>query len=95
MRANLRAKVFTALVLSLAAWAGSAATAYNNPALYDNLARSRDALLTQKQHLQETADSLKLRIDEAQRQLDSVNQYLRDTDSALNDVDNAMRRYGF
>jgi uncharacterized protein YlxW (UPF0749 family) len=94
-RINGKAKIGLAMLLSAAAWAGSAATAYNNPALYENLMRSRDALLTQKQHLNESADSIKQRINELQKQLDSVNQYISDTDNAVHDVDDALRRYGF
>jgi uncharacterized protein YlxW (UPF0749 family) len=71
---------------------GFAATAVDT-GVYNNLNRSRDALLNQRAHLQEVADNLKRRMDDTQRQLDSVNAYLRDTDNAIRDVDNALRRY--
>jgi hypothetical protein len=60
--------------------------------VYNSLARSRDALLDQRQYLQGEADRLGQRITALQTQLDTVNGYLRDNDRALRDVETAMRR---
>ena len=92
MRSLAKQKVIAAAVLALTGWVGSAATALDS-GVYNNLNRSRDALLTQRKNLQDAADNLNRRIGDLQRQLDSVNSYLRDTDSAIRDVDSALRRY--
>lgn len=60
--------------------------------VYNSLARSRDALLDQRQYLQGEADRLGQKITALQTQLDTVNGYLRDNDRALRDVETAMRR---
>lgn len=64
--------------------------AFADSMIYNNLSRSRQALLDQKQHLQESADRIGRQIDNLNRQLDTVNAYLRDTDTALRDVENTM-----
>lgn len=56
-----------------------------NTQVYNSLAKSRDALLDQRQYLQAQSDRLS-------QQLDVVNGYLRDNDRALRDVEAAMRR---
>jgi len=58
--------------------------------VYNNLSRSRQALLDQREHLQESADRIGRQIDNLNRQLDTVNAYLRDTDTALRDVESTM-----
>ena len=58
--------------------------------VYNNLSRSRQALLDQKQHLQESADRIGRQLDNLNRQMDTVNSYLRDTDSALRDVEGSL-----
>lgn len=90
MRLHTRSKFVVCLVLAALTWAGSASALDQ---VVDNLKRSRDALLTQRQHLQDTADAIGRRIDDLNHQLDSVNSYLRDTDSAIHDVDSALQRY--
>ncbi len=60
--------------------------------VYDNLARSRQALLDQKQKLQETADRIGQQLDNLNHQMDTVNAYLRDTDSAIHDVEDTMAK---
>jgi len=92
MRSNAKLKVLGAVLLATAGWVGSAATALDS-GVYDNLNRSRDALLTQRKNLQDASDRLNRRIAELQRQLDSVNSYLRDTDNAIRDVESALKRY--
>ncbi|HEY9754279.1 MAG TPA: hypothetical protein V6C97_03835 [Oculatellaceae cyanobacterium] len=58
--------------------------------VYNNLSRSRQALLDQRAHLQESADRIGRQIDNLNHQLDTVNSYLRDTDTALRDVETSM-----
>lgn len=89
MRFAKRPQLIAGLLCVALGCAGGAVAA----GVWDNLNRSRDALLTQRQNLQTAADSLNKRISELQRQLDSVNAYLRDTDSAIRDVESAMKRY--
>jgi len=91
MHLNTRSRFVVCSLIAALTWAGSAAAVDNT--VIDNLKRSRDALLTQRQNLQESADAISRRIDELQHQLDSVNSYLRDTDSAIHDVDGALGRY--
>ena len=93
MRLHSRAKTIGCALIAAVMWAGSA-TALDSH-IYDNLQRSRDALLTQRNHLQQTADDISRKIDALQRQQDTVNSYLRDTDNALHDVDEALRRAGY
>lgn len=67
------------------------ASAYN-ASIYNSLSRSRDALLTQRSHLQDAAAEVNTRINELKGKLDSINSYLADTDNALRDVESAMAR---
>jgi cell division protein FtsB len=92
MQPQVKEKILAVALLVITGWMGSAAVAYDS-GVYDNLNRSRDALLSQREHLEQTADSLNKRIAQLQQQLDSVNSYLRDTDRAIRDVDSALRRY--
>ncbi|HEY9730651.1 MAG TPA: hypothetical protein V6C89_01980 [Drouetiella sp.] len=72
-------------------WFSGRASAYN-ASILNSLARSRDALLTQRAHLQDAADETQRKINEYQSKLDSINSYLTDTDNALRDVESAMAR---
>lgn len=72
-------------------WFSGRASAYN-ASIINSLARSRDALLTQRSHLQDAANETKGKIAELQGKLDSINAYLTDTDNALRDVESAMAR---
>lgn len=56
-----------------------------------NLQRSRDALLSQRDHLQQEAAQVASQIDSLQRRLQAINDSLRDNDAALRDVERAMR----
>jgi len=57
-----------------------------------NLERSRDALLSQRDHLQQEAAAITRQIDSLERRLQAINDSLRDNDAALRDVERAMRR---
>ncbi len=91
MRKKAPHKLLSLFLLVVIGWFGNAASA--DSGVYDNLDRSRQALLNQRAHLQESADQINQRIAQLQRQLDSINAYLRDTDNAIRDVDNALKRY--
>jgi septal ring factor EnvC (AmiA/AmiB activator) len=89
MRAkNIFPKLWVCVLFTLA-FANLAALAYDNM-VYNNLSRSRQALLDQRQHLQESADRIGRQLDELNRQMNTVNTYLRDTDSALRDVETSL-----
>lgn len=84
------ARVLGLVSLLIATWgAGYVQAAYQTD-VNRNLQRTRDALLDQRAHLEQAADSIGKKIDELNRQLDIVNSYLRDTDKAIRDVDAAM-----
>ena len=69
-----------------------------NPALsqdysvYSHLKRSRDALLEQRWHLQQSADQLNRQIDSLNRELIKVDAELMDTVAALRDLEVSMSR---
>lgn len=84
-------KLIALLAVCLLCWFSGRASAYN-ASILNSLARSRDALLTQRSHLQDAADETKQKISELQSKLDSINSYLADTDNALRDVESAMAR---
>lgn len=60
--------------------------------VYNNLSKTRDALIDQRTHLEEKADGIKKTISELERQLDMVNSYLRDTDRSLRNIEDAIKR---
>jgi peptidoglycan hydrolase CwlO-like protein len=57
-----------------------------------NLERSHDALLSQRDHLQQEAAQISRQIDSLQQRLQAINDSLRDNDAALRDVERALRR---
>lgn len=88
-------KVVRLLLLTLLAvvsWSFGHVHAAYNPEVVNNLNRTRDALLDQRQHLQERSDSITRQVGELNRQLDVVNSYLRDTDKNIRDIEDALRR---
>ncbi|MBS1953993.1 MAG: hypothetical protein JST89_07405 [Cyanobacteria bacterium SZAS-4] len=84
-----KAAVF--MVICMLCFLSGRASAYN-ASIYNSLSRSRDALLTQRAHLQDAAAEVNTRINELKGKLDSINSYLADTDNALRDVESAMAR---
>ncbi len=84
-------RILSMLAICLLCWLSGRASAYN-ASILNSLARSRDALLTQRAHLQDAADETQRKITEYQTKLDSINAYLSDTDNALRDVESAMAR---
>ena len=87
---NFPGRAWICLLFSLGC-TNLAAVAFDSQ-VYDNLMRSRQALLEQKDHLQDSADRIGQQIDNLNRQLDTVNAYLRDTDSAIKDVESTLAR---
>jgi len=67
------------------------ATAYDSQVV-NNLNRSRDALLDQRQHLLQQSDDIAARIDQLQRQEATIQGYLKDTENNLRDVEYALNR---
>lgn len=63
-----------------------------NQAVYDNLMKSRDALLSQRAYLQKAVDDLGNQINDLQDKQKRVSDYEKQVDKALRDVDNALRQ---
>jgi len=84
-------RMIAMLAICSLCWFSGRASAYN-ASILNSLSRSRDALLTQRAHLQDAADEVKTKINDYQTKLDSINSYLTDTDNALRDVESAMAR---
>jgi uncharacterized membrane-anchored protein YhcB (DUF1043 family) len=67
------------------------AKAYD-PSVYNNLAKSRDALLSQRQDLQAAYDRVTQQLDQLNQSLTRLDSYLKQTDQSLRDVESAMRQ---
>mgnify|MGYP003386535351 CR=1 FL=1 len=65
-------------------------SAYVDQMVYDNLKKSRDALLNQQSELQKAYDDTAKQIDVLQQRLARIDAYSRQVRSALKDVDDAM-----
>ena len=79
-----------AAFLTLAILLIEAAAAYD-PRIEQDLRRSRDALLTQKDELERAGNSIDDKVSELQKQRERIDYYLRDTDRALRNIDAALR----
>lgn len=84
-------RITASILIATAFWFSGRATAYDTN-VFNSLSRSRDALLTQRAHLQDAADETQTKITDLQKKLDTINSYLTDTDNALHDVDVALAR---
>ncbi|MBK9144173.1 MAG: hypothetical protein IPM23_16890 [Candidatus Melainabacteria bacterium] len=89
-RQKLSLLVLIVLASSLSYCAGYV-RAYDQT-VYNNLFKTRDALIDQRTHLEEKADEIKKKMAELDRQLDVVNSYLRDTDRSLRNIEDAIKR---
>lgn len=69
------------------------ATAYD-PGVYDNLQRTRDALLDQRKHLQDVYDQISTQISQLQQKQSRIDSYLGQNDRALRDVESAISKAG-
>ncbi|HEY9714635.1 MAG TPA: hypothetical protein V6C72_14300 [Chroococcales cyanobacterium] len=59
--------------------------------LVNDLLRSRDALVEQRQELEQASDRIAAQIADLQRKQVRIDAYLRDTDHALRNVDSSLR----
>lgn len=67
------------------------ASAYDS-GVYNNLMKTRDALLQQRDYLQKAYDDTSKQIDQLQQKLSRVNSYLNQNDKNLRDIDDALRQ---
>lgn len=58
---------------------------------YENLQKSRDALLSQRADLERNRGELLGQIDRLQQKVARIDQYLRQVDGSLKDVDDALK----
>ena len=63
-----------------------------DPTVYNNLQRSRDALLSQRQELQSAYDRVTAQIDNLNQSLNRIDSYLRQTDQSIRDVESALKQ---
>lgn len=59
--------------------------------VYENLQKSRDALLSQRADLERNRGELLAQIDRLQQKVARIDQYLRQVDGSLRDVDGALK----
>jgi peptidoglycan hydrolase CwlO-like protein len=79
-------------LLTLLVISGSPKAKAYDPTVYNNLQRSRDALLSQRQDLQTAYDQVTQQIDQLNQKLNRIDSYLRQTDQSLRDVESAMKQ---
>jgi len=91
MRLQTKRLLVTAMVLTaLVPFVNQKSSAYVDPTVYDNLKKSRDALLSQQAELQQAYDDTNRKIDALQSRLTRIDAYLKQVRSALKDVEDAM-----
>lgn len=96
MRKQVNLKLFAVIsagVLTLGLM--SAGHAGPNQIVYDNLMRSKDALLNQRAYLQKALDSLTSQMNDLNDKIGRLRDYLNQNDQALRDVDRALRQAGY
>lgn len=93
VKIKLIAAVSTGTILALGFM--SAGHAGPNPGVYDNLMRSRDALLNQRAYLQKALDGLSTQLNDLNDKIGRLRDYLDQNDQALRDVDRALRQAGY
>jgi uncharacterized protein YoxC len=59
--------------------------------VYENLQKSRDALLSQRAGLERTRTDLLGQLDRLQAKITRIDSYLRQVDGSIKDVDDAIR----
>lgn len=93
MRKQLKSKLFASVSLGviLALGLGNAGHAGTDVKVYDNLMRSRDALLNQRAYLQKALDSLTQQLNDLNDKIGRLRDYMDQNDQALRDVDRALR----
>lgn len=68
------------------------ASAYDS-AVYNNLMKTRDALMQQRDYLRQAYDDTSKQIDALQQKMNRINSYLDQNDKNLRDLDTALRQY--
>lgn len=86
-----RLLVFSMVLIALVPFFGqqTSSAAYDS-VVYDNLKKSRDALLAQQTELQRAYDETAKQIDYLNGKLTRINAYLKQVSSSLKDVDDAL-----
>jgi septal ring factor EnvC (AmiA/AmiB activator) len=64
-----------------------------DPNVYNNLMKTRDALLQQRDYLQKAYDDTNKQIDALQQKMTRINNYLDQNDKNLRDIDQALRQF--
>lgn len=77
-------------LVALVPFANQRSSAYVDQSVYDNLKKSRDALLAQQGTLQQAYDDTNKQIDALQAKLVRIDAYQKQVRSALKDVEDAM-----
>ena len=96
MRKQVKGKIFASVCAGITlALLLTAASKASDPRIYDNLMRSRDALLNQRQYLQNALDSLTKQQQEIDDKIGRLRDYLGQNDQALRDVNGALRQAGY
>lgn len=75
---------------SLVAMTAGSSSGYDNY-VYENLQRSRDALLGQRAELQHARTEVLASIDRLQQKVVRIDAYLKQVDDSVRDVDDALR----
>lgn len=78
------------VLLALVPFTNQKSSAYVDQSVYDNLKKSRDALLAQQSTLQQAYDDTNKQIDVLQAKLGRIDAYMKQVRSALKDVEDAM-----
>ena len=94
MRKQVKVKLFAAIGTGaiLAILLTTAGHAGVDPRVYNNLMKSRDALLNQQQYLQKALDALTQQAKDLDDKINSLRDYMNQNDQALRDVDRALRQ---
>ena len=84
-------KLLSWLAFAFIFWSIGYANAYDSNVV-QNLYKTRDALVDQRNHLLTKSDQIKNRINELNKQLGVIDSYIRDTDKNIRDVEDAINR---
>ena len=88
MKIRLLVSICAALLLSI----GSAEKSSGyDPYVYENLQKSRDALISQREELERNRAELLAQLDRIQQKIARYDTYLRQVDGSIKDVDDALR----
>ena len=88
-RPFLRLLLPVLMLIGLAPYVSQESEAYDQ-SVYNNLMKSKDALVVQQQELQAAYDTTQKQIDELNAKLGRIDSYLKQVNSSLKDVDTAL-----